>query len=148
VKAWYVLDGVRVTPGHTFPNEGQADEWLKGEWSCRRTGTWADTRGKLTLREFVDEVWWPTKVDRHLRVQSVVPTFGPGLVRSRPNTLDAISVLAQHVGEQVAEEPIQLLGWETPNDLGLSVDLPALVNRDRSRTGAGRTDTAKSSLAK
>jgi hypothetical protein len=56
VRAWYVLDGVKVTPGHTFPNKAQADEWLKEEWNRRRSGTWADRRGKLTLREFVDDV--------------------------------------------------------------------------------------------
>lgn len=71
MKAWYVLDGVRVTPGHTFPNKAQADEWLKDEWSRRHSGTWADRRGKLTLREFVDQVWWPTKVDLSVRTREL-----------------------------------------------------------------------------
>jgi hypothetical protein len=56
-KAWYEVEGHRVTPGHTFPNKAQADAWLSDEWAKRRAGTWAPRAGKLTLRQFVDEEW-------------------------------------------------------------------------------------------
>ena len=71
VRAWYVIDGVRHTAGHTFPNKAQADEWLKDEWNRRRSGTWTDRRGRTTLRQFVEEVWWPTKVDLSLRTREL-----------------------------------------------------------------------------
>jgi hypothetical protein len=71
VKAWYVLDGVRVTPGHTFPNKAQADEWLNDEWNKRRSLTWVDRHDKLTLREFVNDAWWPTKVDLSVRTREL-----------------------------------------------------------------------------
>jgi len=71
VKAWYVLDGARVTPGRTFPNKAQADEWLNDEWNTRRSFTWVDRHDKLTLREFVDEAWWPTKVDLSVRTREL-----------------------------------------------------------------------------
>jgi len=71
VRAWYVINGVRHTAGHTFRNKAQADEWLKDEWNRRRSGTWTDRRGRTTLRQFVEEVWWPTKVDLSLRTREL-----------------------------------------------------------------------------
>lgn len=71
IRAWYVIDGVRHPAGHTFPNRAQADGWLKEEWSRRRSGTWTDRRGRTTLREFIDEVWWPTKVDLSVRTREL-----------------------------------------------------------------------------
>lgn len=60
-KAWYVRDGMRHTPGRTFPNKLQADAWLKEEEELLLGGKWTDRRRKTTLNQFVEETWWPRK---------------------------------------------------------------------------------------
>jgi integrase len=61
-RAWYKIDGTRVSPGITFPNKAQADSWLRDQDVARRGGEWVDPKsGRISLILFIDETWWPLK---------------------------------------------------------------------------------------
>lgn len=59
-RAFYERDRVVHTAGHTFPNKRQADAWLRQEWERISNGAWTAPRSaQMTLREFVEQEWWP-----------------------------------------------------------------------------------------
>jgi len=67
-RAWYKVDGARVSPGHTFPNKAQAESWLRDQDVARRGGEWVDPKsGKVTLEQFIDDTWWPLKTNLAVR---------------------------------------------------------------------------------
>jgi hypothetical protein len=71
VRAWHGLDGVRHSAGHTLPNRAEADQCLRDKLNRRRSGTRTDRRLRSTLREFVDDIRWPTKTDLAVRTREV-----------------------------------------------------------------------------
>ncbi|MGB4777487.1 tyrosine-type recombinase/integrase [Microbacterium sp.] len=62
-RAFYRIDGRRISAPRTFPSKDAARDWLAGEFADRARGTWTDpTAGRITLTEYADS-WLETRLD-------------------------------------------------------------------------------------
>jgi len=160
-KAWYVLGGRTYTPGYTFSNRTKAENWLNVEWSKRRDPTYRDPSGTKTLRQFVDEDFWPAKrmglaprtVDtyesalKNYVYREVDPgTSAPFSLADMPmSQIDDSVIVAWHQACQQLGHPARLAkSWRLLSQVfSLAVDRRAVTNSPMHIKGAGAEHAAK-----